>query len=144
MKASIALPEQRIILADVPEAIFRQLSAFDEQRILARGENEIIAEFAGQIGRYRWTTRERVRFDPDRHRITFEQLRPPFFTVRTAVETFDLMPNAEGGTTLIVRGTLTPRLGPFGWLMTRWVVRPCWERIEMKHLDRLSEGYGPS
>jgi len=117
----------------------KSLPAIDEQCVLERGENEIVAAFAGQIGRYHWRTRERVCFDPARHWITFEKLRPPFFTIRTALETFHMAPNAEGGTTLVVRGTLTPCLGPFGWLIIRWVVRPCWERIETNHLARLSE-----
>ncbi len=90
----------------------KSLPAINEQCVLERGENKIVAAFAGQIGRYHWRTRE--RFDPARHRITFEQLRPPFFTIRTALETFHMAPNAEGGTTLVVRGTLTLCLDPFG------------------------------
>lgn len=144
MSASIPLKEQRVTLHAAPDDLYRYLTEMEGPRIVERRENMVIAEFAGQIGPYHWRTRERVRFDPNRRRITFEQLRPPFFTVRTAVETFDVGYGPGGMTTLVVNGMLMPRLGPFGWLVTRGIVRPAWERIERKHLARLSDRFGSS
>lgn len=142
MIGNIALAETRVVLQAMPDDVYRRLTTQEGPRIIERGDTFFVAEFAGQIGRYHWTTRERVTFDPDRQRITFVQLRRPFFSVRTAIETFDITPGPDHTTVLIVNGTLSPRLGPFGWLVTRWIVRPAWERIEAKHLTRLPAQFG--
>src|SRR5438128_1254660 len=91
--------------------------------------------FPVSVGWLRVTTLERVSLDSDRHRITFEQLRSPFFSVRTATEVFELSTLA-GGATLV---SLSPRLGLFGWLVTRYIVRPRWDQIDGNFLRRLRE-----
>ena len=95
------------------------------------------AEFPVSVGWFRVTTLERVSLDPDRHRITFEQLRSPFFSVRTATEVFELSSLTGGGTLVRLKGNLSPRLGLFGWLVTRFVVRPHWDEIDGNFLRRL-------
>lgn len=141
MSGSIPLAEMCVTLHAMPDDVSRHLTTQAGLRLIERGDNSLVAEFMGQIGRYHWTTRERVTFDSNRRRITFEQLRRPFFSVRTAIETFDITPGPDDTTVLIVNGTLMPRLGPLGWLVTRWIVRPAWERIEGKHLERLRQRF---
>lgn len=141
MSGSIPLAETRVTLHAMPDDVYRHLMTQEGPRIIERGDTFFVAEFAGQIGRYHWMTRERVTFAPNQRKITFEQLRRPFFSVRTAIETFDIIPGPDDTTDLIVNGTLTPRLGPLGWLVTRWIVRPAWERIEGKHLERLRQQF---
>jgi hypothetical protein len=80
-----------------------------------------------------------VTLDPDRRTVTFEQLRSPFFSVRGATEVFALAPPAAGGTDVTLRGVVWPRLGAFGWLVTRLLVRPRWDGIEAKFLENVRE-----
>jgi hypothetical protein len=89
------------------------------------------------VGWLRVTTLERVSLDPERHRITFEQLRSPFFSVRTATEVFQLSALTGGATLVSLNGSLSPRLGLFGWLVTRYVVRSRWDAIDGNFLRRL-------
>jgi hypothetical protein len=56
--------------------------------------------------------------------------------VRTARETFELAETAEGETQVTLTGLLWPTLGVFGWLVTRLMVRPRWDRIDAAFLER--------
>lgn len=136
----IPLTEQRVVLASSPDQIYQSLTRFGPSpRIVERGDSYLIAEFPITVGRYRVTTRERITLDPTHRQLTFEQLRSPFFSVRTAREVFELGPAPNDTTVLTVRGTLWPQLGVFGWLVTRQLVRPYWDRIEARHLAQLSQ-----
>jgi hypothetical protein len=136
----VHLTEQQAELDADPDQVFDQLTSFDQgPRIVQRSANQIIAEFPISVGWYRVTTLERITLDADRRRVTFEQLRSPFFSVQSATEVFELLPRPGGGTVITLRGTLWPRLGLFGWLMTLRVVRPRWDAIDAKALARLRE-----
>jgi len=138
----ISLSEQHAHLAAEPDRVYQQMTTFDQgPRVVERGENQVIAEFPITVGRYHVTTRERITLDPDERRLTFEQLRSPFFSVRTAREDFELASSPTGGTDLTMRGTLWPQWGAVGWLVTRWMVRPYWDRIEANHLDHLRQQF---
>lgn len=140
--SAISLTERTVDLAAPPDLVFQQMSAFDQGlNIVERNANQLVVEFPIEVGRYRVTTLERVTLDPERRRLVFEQMRSPFFSIRTATETFQLQDGPGGGATLTVGGLLWPRLGAFGWLVTRWLVRPRWDDIEAKHLDRLRERF---
>jgi hypothetical protein len=137
---AIALTEQQIGLEAEPDQVFQQLSSFEQgPRIVERSANQIVAEFPVRVGWYQLTTLERITLDPDRRRLTFEQLRSPFFSLRTATEAFELSSRPGGGTVLTVRGVLWPRLGAFGWVVTNAVVRPRWDQIEAQFLARLRQ-----
>jgi hypothetical protein len=137
---AIQLTEQRIELGVDADRVFQQLTSFDQgPTIFERSGNHIIAEFPISVGWYHVTTLERVTLDPNRRRVTFEQLRSPFFTVRTATEVFELSAQPGGGSLLTLRGALWPRLGFFGWLITQRVVRPRWDDIDARFLARLRE-----
>jgi hypothetical protein len=136
--AVVPLSEQRIrVDADIDD-VFQHLVSFDSgPRVIEHDDNQIIAEFPVSVGWLRVTTLERVSLDTDRHRITFDQLRSPFFSVRTATEVFQLSSLTGGATLVSLNGSLSPRLGLFGWLVTRYVVRPRWDEIDGKFLRRL-------
>ena len=138
--AAILLSEQRMrVDADIDD-VFQQLTSFGQgPTVIERNGNEIIAEFPVSVGWLRVTTLERVSLDSDRHRITFEQLRSPFFSVRTATEVFELSSLRGGATLVSLKGNLSPRLGLFGWLVTRYVVRPRWDEIDGNFLRRLRQ-----
>jgi hypothetical protein len=137
---AIALTEQQTELEAEPDQVFQQLSSFEQgPRIVERSANQIVAAFPIRIGWYQLETLERITLNPDRRRLTFEQLRSPFFSVRTATEEFELSSRPGGGTVLMVRGVLWPRLGAFGWLVTKTVVRPRWDQIEAQFLARLRQ-----
>jgi len=76
--------------------------------------------------------------------LTFEQLRSPFFSVRTATEIFELAPAPGGGMQVTLRGVIWPRLGAVGWLVTRTIVRPHWDRIDSKFLDGVRQRFPKS
>ena len=138
--AVVPLSEQRMRVDAEIDDVFQRLTSFDQgPTVIERNGNEIIAEFPVSVGWLRVTTRERVSLDADRHRITFEQLRSPFFSVRTATEVFELSSLSGGATLVGLNGSLSPRLGLLGWLVTRYVVRPRWDEIDGKVLKRLSE-----
>jgi hypothetical protein len=136
--AGVPLSEQRIrVDADIDD-VFKQLASFDRgPTVIERNGNQIIAEFPVRVGWLRVTTLERVSLDHDRHRITFEQLRSPFFSVRTATEVFQLSSLTGGATLVSLDGSLSPRLGLVGWLVTRYVVRSRWDAIDGNFLRRL-------
>jgi hypothetical protein len=136
--AGVALSEQRMRVDADLDDVFQQLASFDHgPTVIERNGNQIIAEFPVTVGWFRVTTLERVSLDSDRHRITFEQLRSPFFSVRTATEVFELSTQTRGATLVSLNGSLSPRLGLFGWLVTRYVVRPRWDEIDRNFLRRL-------
>lgn len=136
----VPLSEQRVELEAEPDRVFAQPTVFGEgPRIVERSGNEMIAEFPIQMGWYRVTTLERITLDPNRRQVKFEQLRSPFFSVRTATEVFDLAPGPGGGTLLTLHGVLWPRLGLFGRLITQRVVKPRWDAIDAEYLGRLRE-----
>lgn len=138
----ISLSEQRVHVAAEPDRVYQQMTTFGQgPRVVERGDNQVIAEFPITVGRYQVTTRERITLDSAQRRLTFEQLRSPFFTVRTAREVFELSSSPTGGTDLTMRGTLWPQWGGAGWLVTRWLVRPYWDRIEASHLDHLRQQF---
>jgi hypothetical protein len=141
--APIHLSEREVTVSADPDRVFQQMTSFGEggPRIVERGDNHIVAEFSVRVGFYQATTRERITLDPDHRKITFDQLRSPFFSVRTARETFELRPGPKGDTVITLHGTLWPQLGAFGWLVTRFVVRPRWDRIEETFLERLRQGF---
>jgi hypothetical protein len=123
-----------------PDRVFQQLTSFDQgPRMVERSGNQIIAEFPIQAGWYRVATLERITLDPNRRQVKFEQLRSPFFSVRTATEVFDLAPRPGGGTSIRLTGVLRPRVGLLGWLLTQRVVRARWDAIDATFLARLSE-----
>ncbi|HVC33857.1 MAG TPA: hypothetical protein VNL16_10145 [Chloroflexota bacterium] len=136
----VSLAEQHVHLAPEPDRVYQQMTTFSPgPLIVERGENQVIAEFPITVGRYHVTTRERITMDPNQRRLTFEQLRSPFFSVRTAREVFELSTSPTGGTDLSVHGTLWPQWGIVGGLVTRWLVRPYWDRIEANHLEHLRQ-----
>jgi hypothetical protein len=136
----VPLSEQRIRVDADLDDVFQQLASFDAgPTVIERNGNQVIAEFPVSVGWFRVTTLERVSLDPDRHRITFEQLRSPFFSVRTATEVFELSSLTGGATLVSLKGNLSPRLGLFGWLVTRYVVRPRWDEIDGDFLRRLRQ-----
>jgi len=136
----VPLSEQRIRVDADLDDVFHQLASFDAgPTVIERNGNQVIAEFPVSVGWLRVTTLERVSLDPDRHRITFEQLRSPFFSVRTATEVFELSSLTGGATLVSLKGNLSPRLGLFGWLVTRYVVRPRWDEIDGNFLRRLRQ-----
>jgi len=136
----ISLGEQRVHLEAEPDRVYQQMTVFGPgPRVVERAENQVIAEFPITVGRYHVTTRERITLEPDQCRLTFDQLRSPFFTVRTAREVFELASSPTGGTDLTMHGTLWPQWGVVGWLVTRWLVRPYWDRVEANHLDHLRQ-----
>lgn len=137
---AISLTQQRAHLQAAPDDVFRALSTFnDGPKVLERAAHQVIAEFTVRFRWYEVTTLERVSLDPDKRKICFEQLRSPFFSVRRATEVFALAPAAAGGTEVTLRGLLWPRLGAFGWLVTRLVVRPRWDRIDAKFLNSMRQ-----
>ena len=136
----VPLSEQQIRVDADLDDVFQQLASFDAgPTVIERNGNQVIAEFPVSVGWLRVTTLERVSLDPDRHRITFEQLRSPFFSVRTATEVFELSSLTGGATLVSLKGNLSPRLGLFGWLVTRYVVRPRWDEIDGNFLRRLRQ-----
>ena len=136
----VPLSEQQIRVDADLDDVFQQLASFDAgPTVIERNDNQVIAEFPVSVGWLRVTTLERVSLDPDRHRITFEQLRSPFFSVRTATEVFELSSLTGGATLVSLKGNLSPRLGLFGWLVTRYVVRPRWDEIDGNFLRRLRQ-----
>ncbi len=136
----VPLSEQQIRVDADLDDVFQQLASFDAgPTVIERNDNQVIAEFPVSVGWLRVTTLERVSLDPDRHRITFEQLRSPFFSVRTATEVFELSSLTGGATLVSLKGNLSPRLGLFGWLVTRYVVRPRWDEIDGNSLRRLRQ-----
>jgi hypothetical protein len=136
----IPLTEQRVQLQAAPDDVFQRLSTFsDGPKVVERTPHHVIAEFPIRLGWYEVTTLERVTLDPDRRKVTFEQLRSPFFSVRGATEVFALAPAAAGGTDVTLRGVVWPRLGAFGWLVTRLLVRPRWDGIEAKFLENVRQ-----
>src|SRR5438876_11350342 len=133
----VPLTEQRIQLQSAPDDVFQTLSNFDRgPKVLECTAHQLVAEFAVRVGWYELTTLERVSLDPSKQKVTFEQLRSPFFTVRRATEVFALAPAAVGGPEVRLRGVIRPRFGAFGWLVTRFVVRPLWDRIDARFLER--------
>lgn len=123
-----------------PDDVFRALSTFNEgPKVLERTAHQVIAEFTVRFRWFELTTLERVTLDPDKRKVSFEQLRSPFFSVRGAIEVFALAPAAAGGTEVTLSGLVRPRLGAFGWLVTRLVVRPRWDRIDAMFLEAGSE-----
>jgi hypothetical protein len=135
---AIPLTKQRIQLQSAPDDVFQALSNFDRgPKVLERTARQLVAEFPVRVGRYEVTTLERVSLDPAKGLVTFEQLRSPFFSVRGATEVFALAPAAAGGTEVSLRGVIRPRFGAFGWLVTRFVVRPFWDRIDARFLEGL-------
>ncbi len=136
----VPLSEQQIRVDADLDDVFQQLASFDAgPTVIECNDNQVIAEFPVSVGWLRVTTLERVSLDPDRHRITFEQLRSPFFSVRTATEVFELSSLTGGATLVSLKGNLSPRLGLFGWLVTRYVVRPRWDEIDGNSLRRLRQ-----
>lgn len=137
---AVQLTEQQVEVEAEPDQVFQVLTAFDEgPKIVARSAYEIIAEFPVRTGWLRLSTLERITLDPSLRQVTFEQLRSPFFTVRTATEIFALSQKRGGGTTITLNGALWPRLGLFGLLVTQHVVRPRWDKIDAAFLARVRE-----
>jgi len=142
--APIPLSNQRRTVDAALDEVFQQLASFEPgPTILERRGNHLIVEFPIRVGWYRTTSVERVTLDRDGRRITFEQLRSPFFSIRTATEVFELFPQPGGATLVSLQGLLWPRLGFFGWLTTRQLVKPRWDAIDAKVLERLGQRIEP-
>jgi len=139
MSSSVALPDQSVLLRGTVEQVFNLLAALDGAVILYRDTTSAAAEFHIPVGRFRFITKERVTFDPEAHRIEFDQLQPPFHGVADAHEVFQLEPVDGGSTRLMVSAVLHSQGGVLGWLLTRWLVGYFWWKVERRHLDRLRE-----
>ena len=134
----VPLSRQEFHLPAGRDAVYGRMTAFEPPvNVLERDETHALAEFPVEAGWYRTTTRERIALDPDHRRVVFEQLRSPFPTVRTATETFALDDAPGGGTRVTLTGEIAPRLGIPGWLLTRYLVRPRWDRIDAGFLERV-------
>src|SRR5258708_28170416 len=92
--APIHLSKREVTVSADPDRVFQQMTSFGEggPRIVERGDNYVVAEFPVRVGFYQTRTRERITLDSDHRQITFDQLRSPFFSVRTAREPFELQP----------------------------------------------------
>jgi len=134
----VPLTRQQVHLPAPRAEVYRRMTAFEPPvNVVERGESQVIAEFPVAAGWYRTVTRERVALDPALRRIVFRQLRSPFPTVRSATETFTLEDAPAGGTTVTLTGEIEPRQGVAGWLVTRCLVRPHWDRIDAAFLARV-------
>jgi hypothetical protein len=142
----VPLTRRRVRVPGPADAVYDRMAAFDDgPRVLERTADHVVAEFPVRAGWYRGTTLERVTLDPSRRRLVFEQLRRPFPGVGGAIETFELTPLWDGATLVSLDGTISPSLGLLGWLVTRWLVRPHWDKIDAAYLERVRLAFaGPS
>jgi hypothetical protein len=139
----VRLTRRRACIAGPADAVYDRMAAFDDgPRVLERTADHVIAAFPVRSGWYRGMTLERVTLDPNRRRLVFEQLRSPFPGVGGATETFELTPLGGGATLVSLQGTINPSLGLPGWLVTRWLVRPHWDKIDAAYLERLRLRFG--
>ena len=131
---AVPLPEMHVRLAGSGEQVYHLMARLEGARIMEQDDASAVAEFSIVVGRFTFTTQERVWFDRAGQRLIFEQMRSPFFGVRRAREVFALSPLSDDATLLKVTGTLYTDWGLLGWAVTRFLVRPVWARVEARHL----------
>ena len=141
----VHLANQNITIAAPRPLVFQMLSAFgrghlpgddgESSRVLEREGDRLTVEFFTKEGRRRYRTVEEVTLFPP-ERIAFRHLEGP---LHHSSEEF-LLAEVADETELSYRGDIQCRMAwlpGVGWLIARFYVRPKYDRVIRRHMERL-------